>query len=71
LPLAALWLALGVGGFGAALKLTLAGEGWAAPVYASLLGMSLHLWTISGLTGTAPWFVYGLAAAVIERGRRA
>jgi hypothetical protein len=33
--------------------------------------MSLHLWTISGLTGTAPWFVYGLAAAVIERGRRA
>jgi hypothetical protein len=33
--------------------------------------MSIHLWTLSGLTGTAPWFLYGILAGVIELSRTA
>jgi O-antigen ligase len=43
------------------------GETWAIPVFAGFLAMNLHLWTLSGLTGTAPWFLYGMLAGIIER----
>lgn len=42
------------------------GELWAIPVYCSFIGMSIHLWSLSGLTDTATWFVYALAAAMIH-----
>jgi hypothetical protein len=40
-------------------------------VFAGFVTMSIHLWTLSGLTGTAPWFLYGMLAGVIELSRRA
>lgn len=42
------------------------GELWAIPVYCSFIGMSIHLWSLSGLTNTATWFVYALVAAMIH-----
>jgi O-antigen ligase len=47
------------------------GETWAIPVFAGFLTMCLHFWTLSGLTGTAPWFVFGMLAGIIERNRGA
>jgi len=35
-----------------------------------MAGMCLHLATLSGMTNTAPWFIFGLVAAVSERSRR-
>ena len=29
--------------------------------------MCIHLWSLSGLTGTAAWFVMGLVAALVHR----
>lgn len=71
LPLAGLlgWLALG--GLPAAVRLTQRGEPWAAGAYGSFAAVGLHLWTLSGLTGTAPWFCFGWTAAAILRARRA
>lgn len=54
----------------AAYRLLRRGEAWAGGVWASALAVSLHLWTLSGLTGTLPWFVFGLMAGVIERSRQ-
>ncbi len=70
-PLAALLLTLGLLGAPAALRLARQGQDWAIPAYAAMLALSLHLAALSGLTGTAPWFVYGLVAAAIDRDRRA
>lgn len=69
-PLAALLLALGLLGPPAALRLAGEGQDWAIPAYAAVLALSLHLVALSGLTGTAPWFAYGLVAAAIDRDRR-
>ncbi len=68
-PLAGLFLLLAVRAVPAAVRLTRRGESWAAAAVAAAAGMSVHLWTMSGLTGTGPWFLLGLAAAVIERDR--
>jgi len=57
-------------GPGAALRSARLGETWAAAAVAAGAGMSLHLWTMSGLTGTGPWLVLGLIAAAVERDRR-
>lgn len=67
LPLLALlgWLALRGGA--AAVRLTRRGHCWAATAYGSFLAVSAHLWTLSGLTGTEPWFIYGWVAAAIVR----
>ncbi|MEZ5392215.1 MAG: O-antigen ligase family protein [Bryobacterales bacterium] len=54
----------------AAYRLTRRGEAWAGGVWASTIAISLHLWTLSGLTGTLPWFVFGLMAGTIERARQ-
>jgi O-antigen ligase len=71
LPLIALLAALFGSGFPASIALARTGETWGLAVMASMAGMCLHLTTLSGLTNTAPWFIFGLAAAVTERsGRR-
>jgi O-antigen ligase len=65
---ALLALLLGTGAR-AAYRLTRRGEAWAGPVWASALALSVHLWALAGLTGTLPWFVFGLTAGMIERER--
>jgi O-antigen ligase len=52
-------------GLPAAVARARGGETWAIPVFAGFVATSLHFWTLSGLTGTAPWFLYGMLAAVI------
>lgn len=56
-------------GPGAAVRLTRRGDSWAAAAVAAGAGMGLHLWTMSGLTGTGPWLVLGLISAAVERDR--
>jgi O-antigen ligase len=70
LPFGLLLLILGLLGFRSSLRLARRQEIWALSVYASFLGMSVHMWSISSLTGTVTWFVYGLVAAVIVLARR-
>ena len=65
LPLAALIVALATRGAFAAMALNRRGERWALGVYASFIAMSVHFWSLSGLTGTHAWFIYGLLAATI------
>ena len=65
LPYAFLIIILTFRGYKAAVSLSKQGEIWAIGIYAGFIEMSIHLWTLSGLTGTAPWFVYGLVAAII------
>ncbi len=69
-PLALLLGWLAVKGLPAAVRLTRRGEPWASGAYASFAAVALHLWTLSGLTGTAPWFCFGWTAAAILRSRR-
>lgn len=43
---------------------------WALASYAAFVSMSIHLWTIAGLTSSGAWVVYGLAMGSIIRHRR-
>jgi O-antigen ligase len=65
LPLAALLMTLAIRGALAAMALNRKGERWALGVYASFIAMSVHFWSLAGLTGTHAWFIYGLLAATI------
>ncbi len=66
-PLAALLFVLARRGWLAAWRGSHQSRAWIIPVYAAFAGMSLHLTALSGLTGAAPWFVYGLVAAAIQK----
>lgn len=46
------------------------GWSWVPAVFASLCSTSIHLWTVSGLTGSAPWFIFGLGGAAALSGTR-
>ena len=70
LAFAALLASLLIGGARAAFRLVRRGEEWAGGVWASALAVSIHLWALAGLSGTLPWFVFGLTAGMIERERR-
>jgi O-antigen ligase len=65
LPMAVLLVILAVRGAWSAVVLNRRGEHWALGIYASFIAMSVHFWTLSGLTGTHAWFVYGLLAATV------
>lgn len=65
LPLVALLVLLAIRGALAAMALNRKGERWALGVYAGFIAMSVHFWSLAGLTGTHPWFVYGLVVATI------
>ncbi|GEM_PF-654736 len=67
IPLAVLLLILTVRGPLAVIPLAQVGELWTVPVYAGFIGMSIHLWSLSGLASTAPWFVYGMLAGILYR----
>lgn len=69
-PFAALLLTLALAGARAAMRLARRGEQWALVGYVSLVTMSVHLWSLSGLTSTSAWFVYGVVAGLIVRARR-
>ena len=69
LPFVAILLTLLFRGAAAAVTLFRRGEPWALGAYASLVGMSIHLWSLAGLTNTAPWLVYAMVAAAIGRAR--
>lgn len=70
LPLAILLASLALKGLAAAARAARRGDVWPVAIYASFIGMSIHLWVLAGLAGTAPWFIYGLLAGVIA-GERA
>lgn len=70
IPYVILLLALGLRGFRAAIHLAKMGWLWGVSVYASFIGMSIHLWSLAGLTNTAPWLKYGMLAAVIAIDRQ-
>lgn len=69
IPFATLHLLLFFNGLSSTLRLAKRGELWTIAIFSSYVGMSIHLWSLAGLTGTSPWFVYGLLAGVIERDR--
>lgn len=58
-----------VAGARAAIILARTGELWTISLFAGFVGLSVHFWTISGLTSTGPWFIYGAMAAMITRAR--
>ncbi|MDX2161110.1 MAG: O-antigen ligase family protein [bacterium] len=69
LPYAALFITAVVLGLRAAIRCVRHALYLGAFAYASLIGMSVHLFTLTGLTGTAPWVVYGLMIALIYYAR--
>lgn len=60
---------LAVGGLLAVLKGLKRGDFFYIPIYVSFIAMSIHLWTLSGLTNSPTWFSYALVAAMIVRER--
>jgi len=64
-PFALLLVALALKGLAAAMRAARRGDIWPVAAYASFVGMSIHLWVLTGHTGTAPWFIYGLLAGTV------
>jgi O-antigen ligase len=64
-PFGILLLLFATLGFKSAISLSRQKQYWGMAVYVSFIGMSIHMWSISSLTNTANWFVYGLVAAMI------
>lgn len=69
-PFALLLGILVIRGARAAVRLARRRALWGLGMYAGFIGMSLHLWALSGLTNTGTWLMYGLVAAVIETSQR-
>jgi O-antigen ligase len=59
-----------ISGWKAAVFLARRREEWSLSLYASFVAMSVHLWSLAGITLTAPWFLYGFMAAMIYRHKR-
>ena len=66
LPFGILLLYLTVRGLQAAVRLARRGEYWALGLYVAFVTMGVHLWVLSGLTGTSTWMVYGLVAGMVQ-----
>jgi O-antigen ligase len=62
------WLLLA--GARAAVVLCRRGEVWALGLFAGMIGLSVHFWTIAALMNTSTWFLYGGVAAMIFRARQ-
>lgn len=67
IPFLFLHLSLILGGLSASIRLAKHGHVWPIAVFCSYIGMSIHLWSLSGLTSTSPWFIYGMVAGIIVR----
>ncbi|MFN8528526.1 MAG: O-antigen ligase family protein [Anaerolineae bacterium] len=57
-------------GLRAAIKLLRAGYQFAPFVYGAFIAMSIHLWSLAGLTGTATWVAYGLVIGLVYMASR-
>jgi O-antigen ligase len=64
-----LWMLLA--GLRSAIFLCGLGHVWALGLFCGFVGLSVHFWTISGLTSTGPWFIYGGMASMIYRAKAA
>lgn len=71
LPIAILILVLATGGARATIRAARQGVTWPCAVYASFVGMSIHLWTLAGMGSSGTFLVYGTLAGIIELSRRA
>ena len=69
-PYVILMFLLVTGGYKATLALTRQGKFWALGIYTGFLSMNIHLYALSGLTGTNIWLMYGLVAGMIVRYHR-
>ena len=66
IPLATLLLYLAVRGLQGAVRLARQEEYWALGIYVAFMTMGIHLWVLSGITGTSAWMVYGMVAGIVE-----
>jgi O-antigen ligase len=65
IPYATMLVFLCIVGYRSVMRFARRGEIWAICVYTSAVCMSVHLWSISGITNTSVWFIYGLLGAII------
>lgn len=70
IPFALIIIWLATSGLKATLFLARNGEIWSLSLYTSFVCMNIHLWTLAGITLTAPWFIYGFTAAMIYRHKK-
>jgi O-antigen ligase len=70
IPFALLIIWLATSGLRATFFLAKNGETWSLSLYTSFICLSIHLWTLAGITLTAPWFIYGFMAAMIYRHKK-
>ncbi|MEL7655692.1 MAG: O-antigen ligase family protein [Bacillota bacterium] len=69
-PFGILLLTLAWGGLKSAFRSSRIGMYWMLAVFLSFTQMSIHMWSITSITNTANWFIYGLVAAVIIAANR-
>lgn len=69
IPFALLLLTLGIRGFRTTIRYNKLNSFWAMAILLSFVQMSIHMWTISTLTNTLNWFIYGLMGAMIMVGK--
>lgn len=69
IPFALFMVVLLFRGLPVVIKLARHDEIWAIAIFVSFVGQGVHMWTIDNLGNTAPWFIYGMLAGVIERSR--
>lgn len=69
-PIAALILVLGVRGARVSLLAARQGRTWPSAIYASFIGMSIHLWTLAGMASSGTFLIYGALAGAIELAAR-
>lgn len=65
IPYGVLLLSLLLLGGKASVQLAHQGNYWAIALFVSFITMSIHLWSLAGLTNTGPWLIYGLVAGMI------
>lgn len=69
LPFAVLLGTIVLAGAPAAIKLQRRGYTFAPFIFASFCGMSIHMWTLAGLTGTHAWYIYAYCIGMIYLAR--
>jgi len=65
-PFVVLMFLLTVRGYRASKGLEAIGQPWALAVWVGMIGMFVHMWVISALTGTHVWLVFGMMAGLIH-----
>jgi O-antigen ligase len=68
-PFSILLIFLASAGWKAAIYLITQEQNYGVMIYASFIGLSVHMWAISAVTNTSTWFIYGLVATIIVLAR--